>query len=1393
MVHLYLLMLLAVPLMPGFAQSYPSPGDLSKEFPRYPIASRFEHLSVKEGLSNNSVTCMLQDRDGFMWFGTNEGLNKYDGSTFTVFQPDPRNPARSLQNSHITNLHEDGSNRLWVVTEGGGLHEVNKRTGLVTPHPIKTGSESDHHWNNQLSVYEDNQGFLWISTFAGLARYEPARHYFTLYPSPQPAVPIETVFEDRQHRFWVGTNKGLYLLDRSTGKFTAIPAPVAGDSQPAFMAFYLDADDVLWLGTAKSGYSLFRLNLRHHPWNLVPYDLGGQLNPFIYLNSIHRDTRGVVWMGTTDGLQGIDPVAEKVYTYRTNPNTSKGLSSNNAQAVYHDRSGMLWVGTDNGIDRQSVTTKSFETYRVTPNENRIIIARNRVNAIAKDKRGQLWLSNMSTVYRLSVNQDRFDVIPPYNLGTVGQHKNYVSTLLPDESGGIWFGTWDGLYHFDQVSGRYTAYPSDIPVQYVDRAPTGDLWVGGEGGIASFNIHTHRYTYYKYNQGSRGGLTDKYVNGLLASRTGDVWVLIKQLGIYRLNPQSGRFIRYTVGPTGHLTSNDVETIYEDKAGIIWVGTHQGGLNRFDPKTQLFSAISHQDGIPGNNVAAITSDLSGTIWLSTNNGLCRYNPRTKAIHSYEVTDGLPSNEFLQNAVFQQGDQLFFGSMNGVVQFNPDRIRDDTRPFPVYITELTVMDQPRPLTDSIIHLKYDENMLSFSFAALSYEQPEQNQFAYQLAGVNSNWVRSGNRHFANYTNLSPGTYTFRVKAANSDGVWTRNEASLQLIIRPPWWATWWAYGLYALLAGGAIWGYIRFYTNRIRQRQELALNRQQAEQLKAVDELKTRFFANITHEFRTPLSLIIAPVETLLQESRFDRPLLTTVHRNAGQLLRLINQLLDLSKLESNYMGLSPVQGRVTDFVNYIVERFERMAEQQGVTLTYTTDQLIAGDYVFDADNWEKILTNLIANALRFTPRGGQVRLSVTPVLVADEISGVQIKLADSGIGIDPDKLPHIFDRFYQVDTSSTRAYGGTGIGLALVHELVGLLGGTIAVESQPKVGTTFHLTLPVEVVSTGVDLPKLVWSASEQTSFVPSDSPAPFPNTKPDTIENDPRPRVLVVEDNSELREFLVSQLSASYQILQAADGQAGWEMTQAELPDMVLTDVMMPRMDGYELTRLIKAHAGTDHIAVVMLTAKAAQPSRLEGLQQGADDYLSKPFSVDELHLRIGNLVSRQQKLGAYYRQRFALPQSRPAPDASTPKVLTGPSEGQARLGFTYAHTADSPGWSADPVSQLDPFLQRVYDLLEQHLDDPSLKVEWLADQLAITRKTLYRKVQSLIQLTPADVIRQYRLRKAADLLAAGYNVTETADEVGFSTPSHFSIVFKEFYHQTPTEYIASQIRRGKSV
>ncbi|GAB3511648.1 two-component regulator propeller domain-containing protein [Spirosoma knui] len=1317
------------------------------------INSQFEHLSVKDGLSHNSVNCILQDREGFLWFGTNDGLNKYDGYVFTAFQPDPAQPNHSFRNNRIAGMCE-GRRRpasLWVVTEGGGLHEIDKRTGQVTPHPIQT--ENANRWNNQLSVCEDGDGILWISAYDGIARYDPERHHFQLYQSPAEETPIKSIFIDRQGRFWVGTYHGLYSFDKKNGHFSLVSAPAPTGAQPVFNSFHLDKRNTLWLGTAGDG--IFQINLNSRHIRPVPFRPEGQVNPFVYLNALHQDTQGFLWVATTEGLQRFDADGQRIVTYRPDPNRPKGLSSTNAQAAYHDRSGRLWVGTNNGIDRLAMPTKPFATFQIKPSAGTANLIENKADVVLIDTDNRLWLSNQRNVFQVDLNRT-VSLVPPSALGGVGPHENYTTSMLADKDG-VWLGTWNGLYYYDKSTNKFKGYPSEVPTQFISRGPTGTIWIGGEGGIGSFDPGTQQYTYYKYDPDNEKGLPDKFVYAILASRTGDVWVAVNGKGISRLTPKTGQFVHYTPSSQlGKLNSNEVLAFYEDPQGIIWIGTNQGGLNRLDPKMGLFTNFTMQAGLPSNRVVGIINDPSGNLWLSTSKGLCRFDPRTQSVRNYTINDGLPSNDFLENAVIRQNNRLYFGNLNGLVHFNPDSIRDDTRPFPVHITGFKVLDKSQPLTGEPITLNHDENFLSFEFVALTYVLPEKSQYKYQLTGIDKGWVQNGNRRFVNYTSLPPGHYTFRVKASNSDGIWNEEGTSLQITIMPPWWATWWAYVLYGIALIGAVVGGLRIYTNRIRQREELAFNQRKAEQLEAVNELKGRFFSNITHEFRTPLTLIISPVESLLQTPALGpetRSKLTNVKRNAEQLLGLVNQLLDMSKLEADSMPVLLKRGNIADYIRQLVESFRHNAEQKEIQLLYVAN-VDDREYLFDDDKWNKIFVNLLSNAVKFTKSGGQVTVSVAfdSADGSDDLPRMQITVADTGIGIPADRLDHIYDRFYQVDTSQTRAYEGTGIGLALVKELTELMGGTIEVSSQLGSGTTFTVRLPVQPVTGEVDVPEVgqpvIAPYILHAAVSQEDEANVVPEGEEEETDTSTLPLVLVVEDNQELREFIADELSGAYRVLMAANGKEGWKRTQDELPDVVISDVMMPQMDGYELTQLIKNDLATNHIAVVLLTARAAQDSRIEGLQQGADEYLTKPFQPEELRLRIRNLISYQQKLREKYRKQIEDPDAPMSADAGQPA-----------------------------------FIHQLYQLIEANLGNPKFGINELAKGVAMGRKTFYRKLESVTDLTPAHLIRNYRLRKAAELLRSGKNSGETADLVGFKTHAHFTSAFKKFHHVTPTEYL----------
>ena len=750
------------------------------------------------------------------------------------------------------------------------------------------------------------------------------------------------------------------------------------------------------------------------------------------------------------------------------------------------------------------------------------------------------------------------------------------------------------------------------------------------------------------------------------------------------------------------------------------------------------------------------------MSTNRGLGRFDTRTYEVRSYMSDDGLPSEEFKQfHDVALPDGRLIFGGIGGYTVFNPVRIREDAVKAVVALTGLRINNQlvtaampDSPLQKVInetaeIVLSSGQNFLSIDFAALEYNQPYKNQYRYKLIGLDKDWVYSGNVSTATYTNLPPNKYTFIVNASNTSGVWSPSSHSLGIVIKPPIWATWWAYLGYALLVAGGIVLFLRVRIRRMQQKGQLKLREQESLQLKHLDEVKSRFFANITHELRTPLTLILTPLEQVIQDSvnspYYNR--LSLIYRNASRLLRLINELLDLAKLDAGNLTITPTPADLPEFIQRTVGSFMEEAKRKRIRLqlTITFEQPY---YWFDPDKIEKIVSNLLSNALKFTDEDGSINVFVkaTPIdsALANSMNSDLVKLIvqNTGAVIPDQKLPRIFDRFYQIDPQAEGAIGGSGIGLALVKELVEMMQGTVLVASQPGHGTTFTIELPCRQARAGM-------VAEIKPSEPSSAGIATVPATDYTDTADEKVYRILLVEDNDELADYILSTLKTEGRIKRVSNGRLGVSAALADGPDIIVSDVLMPEMDGYELCRQLKGNPITNHIPIILLTAKASVDSRLEGLMAGADDYLAKPFQVDELRGRVRNRLELQARTRQHIRTQL--------------------------LG-----AGNLPTTSKDPQ---DEFMNRIYSLLEERLDDTTFGVEPLAMAMNMSRMHLNRKVKVMTGLTPIELIRVIRLRKGAELLLSGMSVSETADRVGFDTAAYFSKVFKEQYHLTPSDYI----------
>jgi signal transduction histidine kinase/DNA-binding response OmpR family regulator len=963
---------------------------------------------------------------------------------------------------------------------------------------------------------------------------------------------------------------------------------------------------------------------------------------------------------------------------------------------------------------------------------------------------------------------------------------YVFDLFIDSHSNFLIGTYgQGLYIFDTIDHLLTPCsfdPSDtslmkIYIHDILEDKEGVLWVGTKSGLyyCPENIRTH----HALTLFDHADLSVTEIMAFQADQSGRLWIGTAGKGLFcvpeGVNGKNAILhIKHDPEDPQSISSNVILCVYQDDRGILWIGTDRG-VNRYTGSNEAFRTYLFPDDPAINFITAIQGDHSGHLWLQTEAGLVRFDPEVpgKNYRIFTLQDGLPFDKYHPYSLYRSSNgKMLIGRTpeygKGFYAFSPDSLPYNSHVPPVILTGFQVMNQPFELDSSIsfkkqIVLHFNENFLSFEFSVLDYKDPPKNQYAYMLEGVDEDWIYCGNRRFANYTGLGPGHYTFRVKGSNNDGLWNEKGTYVNISIMPPFWKTQWAWVFYFTLGAALIYTWRRYDLKRQRLKQQLTLERLKSEKLKELDSLKSRFFANISHEFRTPLTLILGPLQKLFSKAPDDetKQELTIMQRNARRLQNLINELLDLSKLESGKMELHASTENIVELVKSYVQQFESLARHKGIDLSFhaENEEIMA---MVDREKVEKILFNLLGNAFKWTPEGGQIRLAVDswrltkdneffvnrqPSTVNLPEQCIVISISDTGDGIPPEKLPHIFDRFYQADDSYSKDSQGTGIGLALTKELVELHGGTITVESVVNRGSTFRVLLPLlrgerrEERGERRDRGESELVGMDATSLNIEHRALNIEHRQP-TTDN---PLLLIVEDNPDLRLYIRGILEKDYQVMEAGSGRQGLEKALEHIPDLVLTDVMMPEMDGYELSRKLKSDERTSHIPVIILTARAGMESKIEGLETGADDFLTKPFDPEELQVRIKNLISQRRRL----RERYL-----------------------KTAGASLFKATETP--AAELLSMDEQFLRRVKHMVENRLSDADFSVDELASAVHLSRVQLHRKLKALIDIPASDYIRTLRLNKAAELLEhKTANIAEIAYDVGFTNPGHFSEAFKK--------------------
>ncbi|NIJ53367.1 hybrid sensor histidine kinase/response regulator transcription factor [Dyadobacter arcticus] len=1272
-------------------------------------------ISSKDGLPQAFVPDILQDRQGFIWMATRDGLCRYDGSRLKIFQPKPQGKP-SLSFTGVIKIILDNKGKIWILTEQGSIDVFNPHTeefDNISRRPLFV-KHLKGNFNNQM--FSDSRGRIWgASFFKGITSFDTNTERVNSYPfseaetklfSEHPNISITEL----NGRIWMTTSWALSVFDEQRKKFVAYPQKLpVGPNALEFLQIR-KATGELMIGT-KDSFILLNPKTNKIREYLLPGKVDSGTSYLVADQSGNvycSNNRLLFKFSEAGGLQVLADFSKEKWDCRS---------------LFMDRSDVLWMGTNGaGVRKFNLRKGAFQIFEYK-----------------KDFAHDL----ISTWSKIPGNPQ-----PSAGSRFTGYQFRYCIDKIRESTWYTYGGTEQAVYKLDHKSNTISVFRLPVRLLSQERVypitvdPAGHVFVLQGTDILQFSDSLGQFdrVAYKLDAAILGNLFQ------MVSDSEHFWFISWEKGLVRYNRKTGGSRLFASQPNNpkSLSSNTLFCLSNDPldANRLWVGTFGSGLCAFDKRTGESQRITADQGLPNNVIYSAIPDGLGNIWIGTNKGLARMNHKTLKIRTYTVDDGIMSDEFNRYHYIQfPNGYIVMGGITGFTGFDPQKLKDDNFNPLVELVSLEINNKVVSEDESRIshlpvhllkelRLPYDQNFLTFDFAALQYNEPRRNRYRYRLDGVDEGWIESDLAR-AVYTDLRPGTYTLKLNASNTSGIWSPHFRLLNITIKPPVWATWWAYVIYTVTIAGIILWIFRIYVHRMKMNQLMLLKQAETEQLRAADEMKTRFFSNITHEFRTPLTLIMAPAEQLKMKlkDQEDQRKLTSINRNANQLLELINQLLDLSKLEAGALPVMEIRGELAPFVKQTFDLFEQPAQDKGIELFFENVN-ITGDYLFDADKIERIIHNIVYNALKFTKRDGRIALTIE-----QQETSVLMKISDTGIGIESQKLPSIFDRFYQADEPGTRQQQGTGIGLALVKEIIDLLKGNISVESELGKGTSFSIYLPLTRVAATTAEPvavreeELVVEKSENQEI-----------------------RILIVEDNPELSSYISTSLPTSHKISFAYDGQEGLEKALEELPDLIISDVMMPKMDGLTLCGRLKDDIRTGHIPVILLTARTTFEDRIAGLEQGADEYLAKPFKVVELQLRVRNLLESKRRQREWVHS-----------DISSLKE------------------------SIVPKPSPDPFLRELYELMDLHLDDSTFGVEQLSERMRISRIHLYRKIKSLTGFTATEFLRNYRLKQAVGFLKSGYPVSEAGYMVGFETPSYFTKCFRDLFQVTPTEFLIQKM------
>ena len=1329
--------------------------------------------STDKELSNSLINTIYQDKRSYIWIATEDGLNKYDGVKFTIYKSVKGDP-KTIINNYVRSLFEDSSGRFWVGCINGLMLYNRTEDTFKEIKLFKNGVKIEPHVT---SIIESNTHQIWITTDQGLLIINSNKDSYQLdskFSRLLCSSSLLTVFQDSRKDFWIlSDDQGLNRYSPTTKKLESYKSPEKiGSNQTS--AICEDHLGNIFVGTLTSG--LFKFNRSTNRFDQIGYANSQQGLPVKCL-LIDRQKNLLV---------GTDGMGMKFYNRKRNLLENIEMQSSlfdfsklKIHSVLQDRVGNLWTGfflkgvyfAPHNPNKFSILGyKSF---------NKNIIGSSCVMSILKGNDNTVWVgTDNDGIYGV----ENGGKAKHYSRTAINSVSNTIMCIFQDSNHDIWLGSYlNGLSKLNKNNGLCT-YFNQIPpvlgnnflsnkVMCITEDKQKNLWIGTNGaGLYSFDLNTQTYRqHYAHDGGHNGKIVSDGINCVLNDRDGFIWIGTFR-GVCKINPKTSKIVNYTT-KGNILPGTIVYAMAEDHKGNIWIGTTEG-LACYNKKKNQSQLYTMADGMPCNVICGILEDAKGNIWLSTHMGISKLIVSENKFINYYAFDGLQGNEFTKSAAFHAGDdEMYFGGISGITHFYPQKINDVRKQLKVYLTELYILDVPvlkseksgkknnqrisRFISDvDTIHLTYKDNMFSLEFSTFDFGNSERVSYRYKMEGLNSQWMNTEQGvSRINFTNISYGTYKLKVRACIQENM--SPEKEILIIITPPWYLSWWANTFYFILFLMLGFGIAKYILNQIKHKQEMMRN-EHAEQ---INEAKLQFFINISHEIRTPMTLIISPLEKLISENteKDKQHVYQMMYRNAQRILRLINQLMDVRKIDKGLMSLKFNETNMVGFIDDLMQTFEYQAKKSNIRFTFEHADKTLPVWI-DQNNFDKVLLNILSNAFKFTPENGEINILLQTGNDNTETEVLQnyfeIIISDTGIGIEDEKIEKIFERFYQIDNDQTKLNFGTGIGLHLARSLTELQHGKLVARNKKEgIGSEFIIKMPMGnahlsdlEMGTRERKPSLKTEISLMNAGIYDDSQI----DETIKVKSKTNYRILIVDDEDEIRHYINTELSGIYKIFECSNGKEALDFILKEKPNLVISDVMMPDMDGITLCKKIKSNININHIPVILLTAKSTDEDKSEGFEIGADAYVVKPFNVELLKKRIANLIENRERLEV---KPSDLEQNK----SLIKKVVLR---------------------SSDEI-----LLEKVMKIINNNIAEPDLNVEMLAAGVGMSRVHMHRKLKELTNQSARDFIRSIRLKQAAEMLThQKLTISEVAYAVGFSNLSHFSNSFHEFYGMSPKEY-----------